>query len=177
MSRVGKLPIDVSPDVKVNISGNHVVIAGPKGELSRNCAPEVIVEFSEGKLTVKPRSNAQRSVAMWGLTRSLLKNMVKGVKEGYSKTLEINGVGFRAMVEGQILTLFLGYSHDIMYVIPKGIQIKTPKPTVIEISGHDNQLVGEVAAKIRSLRKPEPYKGKGIKYDNETIRRKEGKKK
>jgi large subunit ribosomal protein L6 len=159
MSRVGKLPIDVSPDVKVNISGNHVVIAGPKGELSRNCAPEVIVEFSEGKLTVKPRSNAQRSVAMWGLTRSLLKNMVKGVKEGYSKTL------------------FLGYSHDIMYVIPKGIQIKTPKPTVIEISGHDNQLVGEVAAKIRSLRKPEPYKGKGIKYDNETIRRKEGKKK
>jgi large subunit ribosomal protein L6 len=177
MSRVGKLPIEISSDVKVNIKGNHIVITGPKGELERECAPEVFVEYTDGKVVVKPRSKTQRAIAMWGLTRSLLNNMVKGVKNGCTKTLEINGVGFRAAVEGKILVLFLGYSHDIMYVIPEGIEIKTPKPTVIEISGYDNQLVGEVAAKIRSLRKPEPYKGKGVKYAGEAIRRKEGKKK
>lgn len=177
MSRVGKLPIEVSSDVKVNISGNNIVVNGPKGELAWDCASEVIVDFADGKITVKPRSKAQRSIAMWGLTRSLINNMVKGVKDGYTRTLEVNGVGFRAAVDGKILTLFLGYSHDIMYVIPEGIEIKTPKPTIIEISGHDKQMVGEVAAKLRKLRKPEPYKGKGVRYSDEVVRRKEGKKK
>jgi len=177
MSRIGKLPVTVPSDVQVVIDGNIISISGPKGHLKKSCPPEVYLELADSNIHINPRSKTQRSKAMWGLTRSLVKNMVHGVKNGYTKVLEINGVGFRASIDNGILTLFLGYSHDIMYVIPEGIQIKAPKPTILEITGYDNQLVGEVAAKIRSLRKPEPYKGKGIKYENEIILRKEGKKK
>jgi large subunit ribosomal protein L6 len=177
MSRVGKLPINVPSNVKVTINKQEVSVTGPLGTLSNVCNPEVSVSLENSNIWVKPIDNAGRSRAMWGLWRSVINNMVVGVTVGFAKKLEINGVGFRAASDDKILTLFLGFSHEIKYAIPTGIKIKCEKPTLLEVTGFDKVKVGQVASIIRKLRPPEPYKGKGIKYDNEKIYRKEGKKK
>jgi large subunit ribosomal protein L6 len=177
MSRIGKLPVPLTSDVKVVVNGTYFEANGPKGKLFHTFPEEVSIEIVGDQVVVKPINDTQKARACWGLTRSLVRNMVEGVSKGYQKILDINGVGFRAAAEQQILTLYLGFSHEIKYIAPKGIKITTPKPTEIIIEGFDKQLVGQVAAEIRSLRKPEPYKGKGIKYRSEVIRRKEGKKK
>lgn len=177
MSRIGKLPVEITSGVNVALTGNHVVVTGAKGKLEHSFPTEVSISQEGSALKVIPQDKSDRSRAMWGLSRTLLKNMVEGVSKGFVVYLDVNGVGFRAMSDGSILTLFLGFSHEIKFVIPQGIEIKTPKPTEIEIHGFDKKLVGQVAAEIRSLRKPEPYKGKGVKYREEVIRRKEGKKK
>lgn len=179
MSRIGKQPVIVPAEVAVEMSEESVVVSGKLGRLSYEFDRNVVVEYNktEGKITVAPKGKDKKHRSMWGLSRTLINNMVIGVSKGFSKTLEINGVGYKAAVSGNILTMFLGYSHDIKYIIPKGIEIKCPKPTQIDIYGFDKQLVGEVAALIRGLRKPEPYKGKGVKYSDEVIIRKVGKKK
>lgn len=177
MSRIGKHPVPVPAGVTVAVEGNTVRAKGKLGELAQVLPPEVTVALEGGKVVIKPRSSEQRSRAMWGLSRSLVANLVKGVAEGFTRKLEINGVGYRAAADGKILTLQLGYSHDIKYAIPSDIKITCESPTQITISGADRQKVGQIAAEIRSFRKPEPYKGKGIKYAEEVILRKEGKKK
>ncbi|MDJ1257467.1 MAG: 50S ribosomal protein L6 [Candidatus Midichloria sp.] len=178
MSRIGKLPITVDSSVQVMLKDNHLKVQGKNGALEKVFAKEVNLSFADGKITVQPiDKNNMRARAMWGLSRTLISNMVKGVHEGWTERLEMTGVGYKATVSNGILVLSLGYSHDIMYAFPKGIEIKCEKPTSISISGADKQLVGQVAAEIRQLRKPEPYKGKGIRYATETIRRKENKKK
>ena len=177
MSRVGKLPVEVAQGVKIDLKGQDITVTGPKGTLKRTFPQEVKVEFKENKLWFTPVSKSQRARAMWGLARNLANCMVTGTKEGFSKDMEINGVGYRAAVAGKELKLTLGFSHEVNYKIPDGITIKVDKQTLLNISGADKQLVGQVAAEIRGYRKPEPYKGKGIKYKTETIRRKEGKKK
>lgn len=177
MSRVGKLPIDLGSNVKVILSGKSIEVTGPMGTLKAAFTNDVTIENVEGKIYVKPRNETIKSKAMWGLVRSLISNMVKGVTTGFTKTLDITGVGFKAILDGELLTLALGFSHDIKYIAPEGIKLVCPKVTQIQISGISKQLVGQVAAEIRALRKPEPYKGKGIRYDNEVVRRKEGKKK
>ncbi len=177
MSRIGKLPVAITKGVDVSVSGRTVNVKGSKGVLSMQLPPDVAVRVENSQALVTPANDSQRARAMWGLSRSLLRNMVKGVSEGFSITLEVNGVGFRAAVQEKILKLNLGFSHDVDYPIPQGITIQCPKPTEIVISGIDKHLVGQVAAEIRRYRKPEPYKGKGVKYANERIRRKEGKKK
>ncbi|CDO61492.1 LSU ribosomal protein L6p (L9e) [Candidatus Phaeomarinobacter ectocarpi] len=177
MSRIGKMPIAIASGVTVTVDGQTVKAKGSKGELELTLVPEVTVSQGEDGLTVAPVDESQRARAMWGLSRSLVANMVQGVAEGFSKELEINGVGYRAEVQGKSLKLALGFSHDVIYPVPEGIEIKTPKPTEVVISGIDKQKVGQVAAEIRSYRPPEPYKGKGVKYVDEYIFRKEGKKK
>lgn len=177
MSRIGKMPIAIASGVTVTIDGQTVKAKGSKGELELTLVPEVTVSQGEDGLTVAPVDESQRARAMWGLSRSLVANMVQGVAEGFSKELEINGVGYRAEVQGKSLKLALGFSHDVIYPVPEGIEIKTPKPTEVVVSGIDKQKVGQVAAEIRSYRPPEPYKGKGVKYVDEYIFRKEGKKK
>jgi large subunit ribosomal protein L6 len=177
MSRIGKMPIAIASGVTVTIDGQTVKAKGSKGELELTLVPEVTVSQGEDGLTVAPVDESQRARAMWGLSRSLVANMVQGVAEGFSKELEINGVGYRAEVQGKSLKLALGFSHDVIYPVPEGIEIKTPKPTEVVVSGIDKQKVGQVAAEIRSYRPPEPYKGKGVKYADEYIFRKEGKKK
>ncbi|GAA6156663.1 50S ribosomal protein L6 [Pyruvatibacter sp.] len=177
MSRIGKMPIAIASGVTVTVDGRTVKAKGSKGELELTLVPEVTVSQGEDGLTVAPVDDSQRARAMWGLSRSLVANMVQGVAEGFSKELEINGVGYRAEVQGKSLKLALGFSHDVIYPVPEGIEIKTPKPTEVVISGIDKQKVGQVAAEIRSYRPPEPYKGKGVKYVDEYIFRKEGKKK
>jgi len=179
MSRIGKQPVVVPAEVEVSLSNETVIVSGKLGKLTYSFGTKVLVEYNkaEGKILVVPNGNDKKARSMWGLSRTLLNNMIVGVSKGFSKILEINGVGYKASVNGNILTMFLGYSHDIKYIIPKGIDIKCPKPTQIDIFGHDKQLVGEVAALIRNLRKPEPYKGKGVKYSDEVIVRKVGKKK
>lgn len=177
MSRIGKLPIPVPAAVKVDVQGSNVTVKGAKSELKLVIPADVAVAFSDGNISVKPANDSQRARSMWGTIRTRLNNMVDGVTKGFSERLEINGVGFRAAVDKGILTMSLGFSHEIKYAIPNGIEIKAEKPTLIVITGADKQLVGQVAAEIRALRKPEPYKGKGVKYEAETIRRKEGKKK
>ncbi|KKB96432.1 50S ribosomal protein L6 [Candidatus Arcanobacter lacustris] len=177
MSRVGKLPIPLPTGTKVNITENNINVQGKLGELKLDYRNEVTVTQSDEKIFVKPANDSKIARAMWGLTRSLIFNMVKGVTEGFQARLEVNGVGYRCAVDGRILTMFLGYSHEIKYLIPESIEIKCEKPTLLVISGADKQKVGQVAALIRSLRKPEPYKGKGIKHEGEKIIRKEGKKK
>ena len=179
MSRVGKLPIAVPAGVTIEVSDQQVQVTGKLGKLITAYNEEVTVTFdaNEKKVLVKPANDSTRAKAMWGLYRNLINNMVTGVTEGFTIRLEINGVGYRAAVDGKILTLFLGFSHEIKYAIPAGIDIKAEKPTLLVISGADRQKVGQVAAIIRKLRKPEPYKGKGIKYEDEKIRRKVGKKK
>jgi large subunit ribosomal protein L6 len=177
MSRTGKLPVTVPASVNVTVSPDKVVVKGKQGELSAPLTNDVVVTFGDGKLTVEPANDTKRSRAMWGTVRSILNSMVQGVDTGFIKRMEIQGVGYRAAVNGNVLALSLGYSHEIRYVIPEGIKIVAPKPTSLEISGADKQRVGQVAAEIRQLRKPEPYKGKGVRYDNERVRRKEGKKK
>jgi large subunit ribosomal protein L6 len=177
MSRIGKKAVSVPSGVTVNVNGSTVSVKGPKGELKEVLNDQVTVKMEQGGVKVDPVNQTKLARSSWGMSRTLVRNMMLGVTQGYSKSLEINGVGYRAAVQGKMLQLNLGYSHDVNYPIPAGIEIKTPKPTEIVISGINKQQVGQVAAEIRDWRGPEPYKGKGIKYANETIFRKEGKKK
>jgi large subunit ribosomal protein L6 len=177
MSRIGKKPVPVPTGVTVNLSGQNISVKGPKGELKFALVEHVLAKLEGGKVAVDPRDQTKLARSCWGMSRTMISNMIKGVTQGYSRQLEINGVGYRANVQGKVLQLNLGYSHDVNYPIPEGIEIKTPKPTEIVISGIDKQRVGQVAAEIRDFRGPEPYKGKGIKYSDERIFRKEGKKK
>jgi len=177
MSRVGKNPVTLPQGVTVDVAGGIATVKGKLGTLKLPIRSHVEVSVKDGKVWVKPLAEDQQSRIMWGTTRANLRNMVEGVSKGYSKSLEISGVGYRAAVQGKNLQLQMGYSHDVTYPIPEGITIKCEKPTAIQISGYDKHKVGQVAAEIRAVRPPEPYKGKGIKYDTETILRKEGKKK
>ena len=177
MSRVGKNPVPVPAGVTAQIVEGVFVAKGKQGELRLPLSAEVEVAIEDGAVKVKPVSQSKQSRMMWGTTRNLARNLMQGVAQGFSRNLEINGVGYRASVQGKKLVLQLGYSHDIEYPIPADIAIKCEKPTAITVSGADKQRVGQVAAEIRAFRKPEPYKGKGIKYEKEFIVRKEGKKK
>jgi large subunit ribosomal protein L6 len=177
MSRIGKKAVSIPTGVTVNVNGSTVSVKGPKGELKEVLNDQVTVKMEQGEVKVDPINQTKLARSSWGMSRTLVRNMMLGVTQGYSKSLEINGVGYRAAVQGKVLQLNLGYSHDVNYPIPAGIEIKTPKPTEIMISGINKQQVGQVAAEIRDWRGPEPYKGKGIKYAGETIFRKEGKKK
>jgi large subunit ribosomal protein L6 len=177
MSRVGKNPVTIPAGVTVTLSGAVMAIKGKLGELKLNVTSDVTAEVKDGKVWVKNINESKRSRMQWGTTRALVNNMVKGVSQGYKKILDLNGVGLKAQAQGKKLNLSLGFSHDVVYAVPEGIEIKTPTATQIEISGADRQRVGQVAAEIRAHKGPEPYKGKGIKYSDETILRKEGKKK
>jgi large subunit ribosomal protein L6 len=177
MSRIGKKTIAVPKGVTVTLDGQTVSVKGPKGESSWTVAEEIEVTQDAEGLSLTPRSDTQRARAMWGLSRTLVDNMVVGVTEGFEKTLELVGVGYRAALKGQSLSLQLGFSHEVDVVPPAGITFVVPKQTEIKISGNDKQVVGEIAATIRKLRPPEPYKGKGVRYSGEKVRRKEGKKK
>jgi large subunit ribosomal protein L6 len=177
MSRIGKKPVAVPSGVTANVEGQTVKVKGPKGALSFVVPEEVSVKLEDGKVQVDPRNESKRARSMWGTSRTQVANLVTGVTKGFERKLEITGVGYRAAVQGKNLQLALGYSHDVVYPIPEGIQIATPKPTEITITGIDSQKVGQVAAEIRGFRPPEPYKGKGVKYAGEYIFRKEGKKK
>jgi large subunit ribosomal protein L6 len=177
MSRIGKKPVAVPSGVSASVEGQLVKVKGSKGELSFLVPDAVAVSHAEGAISVLPRDESKRARAMWGMSRSRVANLVQGVTAGYEKKLEINGVGYKAAVAGSVLKLSLGFSHDVDYPIPAGIQIVTPKPTEIVVSGIDKQKVGQTAAEIREFRGPEPYQGKGVKYAGEFIFRKEGKKK
>jgi large subunit ribosomal protein L6 len=177
MSRIGKYPVPVPAGVEVTIVDQILTAKGKLGTLSLPIAEEVTAALEEGKVVVTPVQDTKRARTLWGTTRALINNLVTGVSAGFSVNLEINGVGYRAAVNGKVLNLQLGYSHDIDFPIPDDVKISCEKPTSITVTGADKQRVGAVAAKIRSFRKPEPYKGKGVKYATETIRRKEGKKK
>ncbi|MGE0725881.1 MAG: 50S ribosomal protein L6 [Alphaproteobacteria bacterium] len=177
MSRVGKNPVMIPAGVDLQVAGQTVTAKGKLGQLSMRINPEVSIEIEAGKAMVKPISDSQSARTQWGTARNRLNALVRGVSEGFSKALEINGVGYRAAVQGKVLQLQLGYSHDVMFPIPDDVKIVCERPTAINVSGADKQRVGEIAAKIRGYRPPEPYKGKGIKYASETVRRKEGKKK
>ncbi len=177
MSRLGKRAIPAPSGVTVTVKGQEVSVKGPKGTLNFRAHDDVEVAFGDGAISVKPRHETPRARALWGTTRAVLANNVKGVTEGFEKNLEMTGVGSRAAMQGKNLQLNLGYSHEIVYQPPEGITLATPKPTEIKVSGIDPQAVGQAAAEIRSYRPPEPYKGKGVRYAGESIRRKEGKKK
>ena len=177
MSRVGKNPVPIPDGVEVTIDGAAVAVIGKLGRLNARIAPEVSAALDEGRVVVSPRGDGKRTRQMWGLSRTVINNMVVGVSQGFHKDLQIEGVGYRAQVEGRTLTLDLGYSHRIRFPIPDGIEITCERPTAIRVAGADRQVVGQVAAEIRAFRKPEPYKGKGIRYVGEYVRRKEGKKK
>jgi large subunit ribosomal protein L6 len=177
MSRIGKKPVPVPSGVTVTLEGQTVKVKGSKGELQVQLVDLVEVRHENDQITVSPVDQSKPARSAWGLSRTLIANMITGVTDGFTKTLEINGVGYRAALQGQGLQLNLGYSHDVVYAIPQGIDIKVPKPTEIVVSGIDKQRVGQVASEIRAWRPPEPYKGKGVKYADETIFRKEGKKK
>jgi large subunit ribosomal protein L6 len=175
MSRIGKQPVTIEKDVKVSKDSNNIEIVGPKGKLSLTITGEIDVSVKDNEILVERKNDQKQNKALHGLYRSLLKNMVIGVTEGFTKKLELVGIGYKAELRGEYLILNVGYSHPIVFHPPTDINIEVPAPNTIIISGIDNQLVGLVAAKIRSYRKPEPYKGKGIKYDNELVRRKAGK--
>jgi large subunit ribosomal protein L6 len=177
MSRIGKKPVAVPAGVTASVDGQTVKVRGPKGALQFVLPDEIGAKLDKGAIKVDPRNETKRARAMWGTSRTLVANLMAGVTKGYEDRLEINGVGYRAAVQGKNLQLALGYSHDVVYAIPDGIAIVTPKPTEIVITGIDKQKVGQVAAEIRSFRGPEPYKGKGVRYAGEFIFRKEGKKK
>jgi large subunit ribosomal protein L6 len=177
MSRIGKRPVVVPPGITANVEGQTVKIKGPKGALQVVLHDDVSVKLDGGQIKVDPRSETKRARSQWGTSRTLIANLIAGVTKGFEQRLEINGVGYRASVQGKNLQIALGYSHDIVYAIPEGITIATPRPVEIVITGMDRQKVGQVAAEIRDYRPPEPYKGKGIKYAGERIFRKEGKKK
>jgi large subunit ribosomal protein L6 len=177
MSRIGKKPIAVPTGVTANVEGQTVKVKGPKGALQAVLADEVIVAMEKNAVKVAPRDESKKARSLWGTSRTQVANLMAGVTKGFEEKLEINGVGYRAAVQGKQLNLQLGFSHDVNYPIPQGIAIATPKPTEIVITGIDKQQVGQVAAEIRGYRPPEPYKGKGVKYAGEYIFRKEGKKK
>jgi large subunit ribosomal protein L6 len=177
MSRIGKKPVPLPKGVTASVDGKLVKVKGPKGELSVKLVPQVEAKVEADGITVTPNMAMDRARQMWGLSRTLVNNLVVGVTQGFQQKLEINGVGYRAAVQGKNLNLQLGFSHDVAYPIPAGITITAEKPTQLTVAGIDKQLVGQVAAEIRNYRRPEPYKGKGVKYAEEHIRRKEGKKK
>lgn len=177
MSRTGKKPITVPAGVTASVEGGTISVKGPKGTLTMPTADDISYEVGDGTITVKPANDTKRAKAFWGMQRTLVQNLVTGVSEGFSKKLLITGVGYRANAQGRKLKLQLGYSHDVDLDVPEGVEVKTPDQTTVEISGNDKQAVGQFAAEIRRWRKPEPYKGKGIKYEGEFIFRKEGKKK
>ena len=177
MSRIGKKPVAIPAGVTATIDGGQLSVKGPKGTLSMSLAPLISYEVQDGAISVQPANETKAARAFWGMQRTLVQNLITGVTEGFTKTLEITGVGYRANAQGKNLKLQLGYSHDVEYPVPEGITIATPDQTTVHITGMDKQQVGQVAAEIRRWRKPEPYKGKGIKYRGEFIFRKEGKKK
>jgi large subunit ribosomal protein L6 len=177
MSRIGKKPVTVPSGVTAQVNGQEVKVKGPKGELKHMLADAMVAKLDKDGIEVSMREDTKEARAMWGMSRTMVANLIAGVTEGFTKRLEITGVGYRAAVQGQNLNLQLGYSHDIAFAIPQGIQVVCPKPTEIVVTGIDKQKVGQVAAEIRRFRPPEPYKGKGIKYAGEFILRKEGKKK
>ncbi len=177
MSRIGKYPVTIPDGVEVQLSGQTLTAKGRLGTLSLAVSTEVAASIVDGTVTVTPKGDTRQSRAMWGTTRALINNLVTGVSAGFSINLEISGVGYRAQVQGKNLNLQLGYSHDIPFPIPDDVSISCERPTVITVRGADRQRVGQIAADIRAYRPPEPYKGKGIKYSTETVRRKEGKKK
>ncbi len=175
MSRVGKLPVDIPQGVEVKISGQDVQVKGPKGSLTRTFHPLVEIAKEDATLRVKTREESKKASGLWGLSRSLLGNMVQGVSQGYTRVLEINGVGYRAEVAGDTLKMALGFSHPVEFKLPKGVSASVEKNTIVTLTGIDKELLGQTCATIRAYRPPEPYKGKGIKYAEETIRRKVGK--
>jgi large subunit ribosomal protein L6 len=177
MSRIGKRAVAVPSGITANVEGQTVTAKGPKGALSVVLPDDVAVKLDGGQIKVDPRAETKRAWSQWGTSRTLIANLIAGVTKGFEQRLEINGVGYRAAVQGKNLQLALGYSHDVIYPIPEGITIATPRPVEIVITGIDRQKVGQVAAEIRDFRPPEPYKGKGVKYATERIFRKEGKKK
>jgi len=177
MSRIGKQAIPVPQGVTALVDGQKVSVKGPKGELSFVATDDILVKLDEDEIAVAPRDQSKQARSAWGLSRTMVANLIEGVTKGFERKLEINGVGYRAAVQGKDLQLALGFSHEVLYPIPEGITVVTPRPTEIVVSGIDKQKVGQAAAEIRSYRPPEPYKGKGVKYADEKIFRKEGKKK
>ena len=177
MSRIGKRPVPMPAGVTATTEGQVLSVKGPKGTLSLNMVDDVTYDIADGAISVQPANDSKRARSFWGMQRTMVQNLVTGVTEGFTKTLEITGVGYRAAAQGKNLRLQLGYSHDVNIAVPEGLEVKTPDQTTVEISGIDRQKVGQLAAEIRRWRKPEPYKGKGIKYRGEYIFRKEGKKK
>lgn len=177
MSRIGKKPVMVPEGVTATLDGQKVVAKGPKGELSFVVNNDVLVKLEDGQFQINPRNNSKTARSQWGMSRTMISNILAGVKNGFEKKLEINGVGYRAAMQGNKLQLSLGFSHEVLYEIPEGVDVKVTKPTEITVSGFDKQKVGQVAAEIRKYRPPEPYKGKGVKYADEFVFRKEGKKK
>ena len=177
MSRIGKKPVSLPDGVTASVSGQTVEVKGPKGTRSFTATDDVTLSMEDGAVSVTPRGKSKRARQQWGMSRTQVQNLVTGVTDGFKKELEINGVGYRAQMQGNTLKLNLGYSHDVDFEVPAGVTVTAPKNTQIVVEGIDQQLVGQVAANIREWRKPEPYKGKGIKYVDEYIFRKEGKKK
>ena len=177
MSRIGKRPIAIPSGVTVSLDGQTILVKGPKGQLAWTVVDEIEVKQEGAELLLTPREDSKRAKGMWGLSRSLVANMVHGVTQGYEETLELVGVGYRAAMKGQALSMQLGFSHDVDIPPPDGITFAVPKQTEVKVAGIDKQLVGEVSARIRRIRPPEPYKGKGVRYAGEKVRRKEGKKK
>ena len=177
MSRIAKKPVVVPSGVEIKIAGQNVAVKGKNGQLAIDAHPAVAAEQADGQLNFAPRDGSKQSMALAGTMRSLVNNMVVGVSEGFSKTLALQGVGYRAQAKGKVLNLTLGFSHPIDYELPEGVSAETPNPTTIVISGADKQRVGQVAAEVRGFRPPEPYKGKGVRYADEYVRRKEAKKK
>ena len=177
MSRIGKKPVAIPAGVTVALDGQALSVKGPKGQLAWTVVDDIEIKHENNELILTPRADTKRSKAMWGLSRTLVANLVHGVSQGYEEVLELVGVGYRAALKGQSLSMQLGYSHDVDVPPPAGITFAVPKQTEVRVAGIDKQLVGEVAARIRRLRPPEPYKGKGVRYSGEKVRRKEGKKK
>lgn len=177
MSRIGKKPVMIPEGVTATVEGQTVTVKGPKGELHFVVNKEVLVKMEEGAISVDPRDQTKDARSKWGMSRTMVSNILEGVKDGFERKLEINGVGYRAAMQGNDVQLSLGFSHEVVYKVPEGVTVACTKPTEIVITGIDKQKVGQVAAEIRSYRPPEPYKGKGVKYADETIFRKEGKKK
>ncbi len=177
MSRIGKKPVDLPAGVSASVSGQTIEVKGPKGTRSFTATDDVTISVEDNAVTVTPRGKSKRARQQWGMSRTMVANLVKGVTEGFRKELEINGVGYRAQMQGNVLKLSLGYSHDVNYEPPADVTVTAPKQTVVVVEGIDEQKVGQVAAEIRAWRAPEPYKGKGIRYKDEYIFRKEGKKK
>ena len=177
MSRIGKKPVELPSGVSASVSGQTIEVKGPKGVMEFSATDDVTITMADNSVAVEPRGQSKRARQQWGMSRTMISNLVLGVTQGFKKELEITGVGYRAQMQGQVLKLNLGLSHDVDFPVPEGVTVTAPKPTEIIVEGIDQQLVGQVAANIREWRKPEPYKGKGIRYKGEFIFRKEGKKK